>query len=117
MADDPGRLAQVWGWCGMALIAGGVLMVVATLLHPVVKRYDNRCQRAEAGRGAYGLHACLVTGAARPSQTLCRPARRNGTAGIGRFLTASGTYLIAVTGTSLSSPRSWPNRRRRCWTP
>ena len=35
VADDVGRLAGLFRWCGMALIAGGVLMVVATLLHPV----------------------------------------------------------------------------------
>ena len=34
MADDAGRLAPLLRWCGMALVAGGVLMVVATLLHP-----------------------------------------------------------------------------------
>jgi hypothetical protein len=34
MADDAGRLARLFSWCGMALMAAGVLMVVATLLHP-----------------------------------------------------------------------------------
>ena len=34
MADQAGRLAHLLRWCGIALIAGGVLMVVATLLHP-----------------------------------------------------------------------------------
>jgi hypothetical protein len=32
--DEAGRLARLMRWCGLALIAGGVLMVVATLLHP-----------------------------------------------------------------------------------
>jgi hypothetical protein len=49
---------------------------------------------------------------------LCGPARRDGTAGIGRFLTAfSGTYLIAVTGNFGFLARFWPNSHRRCWTP
>src|SRR5215217_586986 len=52
--------------------------------------YNDRCQRAEAGRGPCCLHACLVTGAARPSRTLCGSTRRDGTTGIGglvdRFL-------------------------------
>jgi hypothetical protein len=34
MADDIGRLAHLLRRFGMALIAAGVLMVVATLLHP-----------------------------------------------------------------------------------
>ena len=34
MADDAGRLACLFSWCGMALVAAGVFMVVATLLHP-----------------------------------------------------------------------------------
>ena len=34
MADDVSRLAHLLRWCGMALIAAGVLMVVATVLHP-----------------------------------------------------------------------------------
>ena len=34
MAGDTGRLARLFRWCGMALIAAGVLMVLATVLHP-----------------------------------------------------------------------------------
>jgi hypothetical protein len=34
LADDLGRLARPLGWRGIALMAAGVLMVVATLLHP-----------------------------------------------------------------------------------
>jgi hypothetical protein len=34
MAEDAGRLARLFRSCGIALIAAGVLMVVATLLHP-----------------------------------------------------------------------------------
>jgi hypothetical protein len=34
MSHDAGRLARLLGWCGIALLAAGVLMVVATLLHP-----------------------------------------------------------------------------------
>ena len=33
-ADEAGRLAHLVRWCGMALMAAGALMVVATLLHP-----------------------------------------------------------------------------------
>src|SRR5215217_874364 len=34
MAVDTGRLPLLLRWCGLALIAAGVLMVGATLLHP-----------------------------------------------------------------------------------
>jgi hypothetical protein len=34
MADEAGRVARRLRWGGMALIAAGVLMVVATVLHP-----------------------------------------------------------------------------------
>ena len=34
MAEDVGRLRRLLRWCGLALIVAGVMMVVATLLHP-----------------------------------------------------------------------------------
>jgi uncharacterized membrane protein YdjX (TVP38/TMEM64 family) len=34
MADDAGPSVRLLRWCGLALVAAGVLMVVATLLHP-----------------------------------------------------------------------------------
>src|SRR5215212_7040731 len=34
ITDDASRLAHLFRWCGMALIAAGALMVLATLLHP-----------------------------------------------------------------------------------
>jgi hypothetical protein len=34
VAEDVGRLARLLRWCGLALIVAGVLMVVATRLHP-----------------------------------------------------------------------------------
>src|SRR5215203_6044972 len=61
--------------------------------------YNDRCQRAEAGRGPCCLHACLVTGAARPSRTICGSTRLDGRLGlVGLLIAFSGTYLIAVTG-------------------
>jgi hypothetical protein len=33
-AEDAGRLARLLSWCGIALMAAGVLVVVAKLLHP-----------------------------------------------------------------------------------
>jgi hypothetical protein len=34
MAVDTGRLPLLLRWCGLASVAAGVLMVIATLLHP-----------------------------------------------------------------------------------
>ena len=34
MAEDAGPSVRFLKWCGLALVAAGVLMVVATLLHP-----------------------------------------------------------------------------------
>jgi hypothetical protein len=60
--------------------------VIATLLHPRSRdRDDDCCQRAEAGRGTCGLHACLVVGAVGPSRPLCGSAWWDGTAGIDRL--------------------------------
>ncbi len=33
-AEAAGRLGHLLRWCGIALVAAGVLIVVATLLHP-----------------------------------------------------------------------------------
>jgi hypothetical protein len=100
MADDAGRLARLLRWCGMALIAGGVLMVVATLLHPS-RETATTIIASETGliaaHVAYTLAWLLVL--------LGLPglyaAQRGGMGrlGVAGFLVAfSGTYLIAVTG-------------------
>ena len=100
MADDIGRLARLFRWCGMALIAGGALMVVATLLHPSRETATTIVaseSRLVAAHVVYTLAWLLVL--------LGLPglyaAQRGGMGrlGLAGFLTAfSGTYLIAVTG-------------------
>jgi hypothetical protein len=62
MADDMSRLTRLFRWCGMALIAGGVFMVVATLLHPSRgDRHDDCCHRvAVTAHVAYTLAWLLV---------------------------------------------------------
>ena len=91
-------VAHLLRWCGIALMAAGVLIVVATCRTLVVKRPHDRCQRAQASRGACGLYGCLVTDSARPSRTVCASTRRHGSAGIcwlpdcfHRYLTRSHT--------------------------
>ena len=50
----------------------GVLIAVATLLHPSRRdgHHDHR-QRGGADRRTFSLHPCLVAGLARPTRTLC----------------------------------------------
>lgn len=65
----------------------GLLIVLATLLHPPRETAKNdRCQRVDTGRGACGLHGCLVAGAARASRTLCGSLQRDGTTRSGGVL-------------------------------
>jgi hypothetical protein len=100
MADDISRFVRLSRWCGMALIAGGVLMVVATLLHPSRETATTIVAsepRLVAAHVAYTLAWLLVL--------LGLPglyaAQRGGMGRLGLvgFLAAfSGTYLIAVTG-------------------
>ena len=100
MADDAGRLARLLRWCGMALMAAGVLLVVATLLHPSRETATTIVAsepRLVAAHVVYTLAWLLVL--------LGLPglyaAQRGGMGRLGLvgFLTAfTGTYLIAVTG-------------------
>jgi hypothetical protein len=99
-AHDAGRLVRLLRWSGMALIAAGVLMVVATLLHPSRETAATIVaseSRLVAAHVVYTLAWLLVL--------LGLPglyaAQRGGMGRLGLvgFLTAfSGTYLIAVTG-------------------
>jgi hypothetical protein len=100
MADEVGHLAHLFRWCGMALIAAGGLMVVATLLHPSRETATTIVAsepRLVAAHVVYTFAWLLVL--------LGLPglyaAQRSGMGRLGLvgFLTAfSGTYLIAVTG-------------------
>src|SRR4249920_2537382 len=100
MAKDGGRPVRLLRWCGMALMAAGVLLVVATLLHPSRETATTIIAsepRLVAAHVVYTLAWLLVL--------LGLPglyaAQRGGMGrlGLAGFLTAfSGTYLIAVTG-------------------
>jgi hypothetical protein len=99
-ADDAGRLAHLLRWCGVALTVAGVLMVVATLLHPSRETAATIVAgepRLVAAHVVYTIAWLLVL--------LGFPglyaAQRGGTGRLGLvgLLTAfTGTYLIAVTG-------------------
>jgi hypothetical protein len=97
---DGGRLENLLRWCGLALLAGGVFMVVATLLHPSRETATTIVAtepRLVAAHVVYTIAWLLVL--------LGLPglyaAQRGGMGrlGLAGFLTAfTGTYLIAVTG-------------------
>src|SRR5215217_7773683 len=100
MAVDTGRLPLLLRWCGLALVAAGVLMVVATLLHPSRETATTIVAsepRLVAAHVAYTL-AWLLVLFGLPG---LYAAQRGGMGRLGLvgFLTAfAGTYLIAVTG-------------------
>jgi hypothetical protein len=100
MADDINRLAPLLRWCGMALIAGGVLMVVATLLHTSRETATTIVateSRLVAAHVVYTL-AWLLVLLGLPGLYAAQRGRM-GRLGLLGFLTAfTGTYLIAVTG-------------------
>jgi hypothetical protein len=98
--QDASWFARLFRWCGMALIAVGVLMVVATLLHPSRETATTIVAsepRLIAAHVVYTVGWLLVL-LGLPG--LCAAQRgRMGRLGLVGFLTAfSGTYLIAVTG-------------------
>src|SRR5215217_3677411 len=99
-AQDAGRLVRLLRWCGMALIAAGVLMVLATLLHPGRETATTIVaseQRLVAAHVAYTLSWLLVL-LGLPGLYAAQGGRM-GRLGLPGFLTAfTGTYLIAVTG-------------------
>jgi hypothetical protein len=99
-ADEAGRLAHLVRWCGMALMAAGVLLVVATLLHPSRETATTIIAsepRLVAAHILYTLAWLLVLLGLPGLYTAQRGGM--GPLGLAGFLTAfTGTYLIAVTG-------------------
>ncbi len=107
---------MVW----IALVPAGVLMVVATLLHPSRETATTIVaseSRLVAAHVVYTLAWLLVL--------LGLPglyaAQRGGmgSAGIGGLLHCLLRHLSDCSDGELrvSSPRSWPNGHRQCWTP
>jgi hypothetical protein len=119
MAVDTGRLPLLWRWCGLALVAAGGLMVVATLLHPSRETATTIVAsewRLVAAHVVYTMAWLLVLLGLPGIYAAYRGGM--GRVGLVGFLTAfTGTYLIAVTGNFGFLAPSLPNSRRRCWTP
>src|SRR5215213_7217798 len=99
-AEEAGRLVRLFRWCGMALMAAGALMVLATLLHPSRETATTIVAsepRLIAAHVAYTLSWLLVLLGLPGLYAAQRD--RMGRLGLLGFLTAfAGTYLIAVTG-------------------
>ena len=100
MAEGPGPSLPLLRWCGLALVPAGVLMAVATLLHPSRETAATIIAtevRLVAAHFLYTL-AWLLVLLGLPG--LYASQRRSmGRLGLAGFLAAfSGTYLIAVTG-------------------
>ncbi len=100
MAEESGPSVRLLRWCGMALVPGGVLMAVATLLHP---SQETAATIIASEVGLVAAH--FVYTLARLLVLLGLPglyvSQRGGMGRLGLigFLTAfAGTYLIAVTG-------------------
>jgi hypothetical protein len=100
MAEDASWSARLYSWCGLALIAAAVLMVVATLLHPSRETATTIIAsepRLVAAHVAYTV-AWLLVLLGLPGLYAAQRGQM-GPLGLVGFLTAfSGTYLIAVTG-------------------
>jgi hypothetical protein len=100
MARDAGPGVRLIRWCGLALVAAGVLMAVATLLHPSHETATTIIAsevRLVAAHSAYTLSWLLVL-LGLPGLYV---AQRGGMGrlGLAGFVIAFlGTYLIAVTG-------------------
>src|SRR5215213_7368240 len=99
-AEEAGRLVRLFRWCGMALMAAGALMVLATLLHPSRETASTIVAsepRLVAAHLVYTF-AWLLLLLGLPGLYAAQRGRM-GRLGLVGFLTAfSGTYLIAVTG-------------------
>ena len=100
MAEDAPWSSRLFSWCGVALIAAAVLMVVATLLHPSRETATTIVAsepRLVAAHVAYTV-AWLLVLLGLPGLYAAQRGQM-GPLGLVGFLTAfAGTYLIAVTG-------------------
>jgi hypothetical protein len=100
MAEAVGPWARLLRGCGLALVAAGGLLAVATLLHPSQETATTIIAsevRLVAAHVAYTL-SCLLILLGLPGLYAAQRGRM-GRLGLSGFLTAfTGTYLIAVTG-------------------
>jgi hypothetical protein len=100
VAEGAGPLVRFLNWCGLALVAAGMLMVVATLLHPsreTASRIVASEPRLVAAHVVYTVAWLLVLFGLPGLYAAQRGGM--GRLGLAGFLIAfSGTYLIAVTG-------------------
>jgi hypothetical protein len=100
MRKEAGGLAPLLKWCGIALVAAGVLVAAATLLHPSRETAATIVAseaRLVAAHVLYTLSWLLVLLGLPGLYAAERGAMRR-LGFVGFLLAFSGTYLIAVTG-------------------
>jgi hypothetical protein len=118
MAEKSAQSVGLLRWCGIALVPAGVLIAVATLLHPS-RETATTIIASEAGLiAAHFLYtlAWLLVLLGLPGLYVSQRGSM-GRLGLAGFLVAfSGTYLIAVGGNFGFLPRFWPRRRLQCLT-
>jgi hypothetical protein len=101
MAEESGPPVPLLRWCGMALVAAGVLMVVATLLHPSSETAATIIASEVGLVAAHFVYtlAWLLVLLGLPGLYFSQRGGGMGRLGLIGFLTAfAGTYLIAVGG-------------------
>jgi hypothetical protein len=100
MAETSGQSVGLLRWCGIALVPAGVLMVVATLLHPCSETATVIIAR-EAGLVAahFPLHVSWLLVLLGLPGLYVSQQESMGRLGLVGFLVAfSGTYLMGVGG-------------------
>jgi len=101
MAEKSGQSVGLLRWCGIALMSAGVLMVVATLLHPSSETAATIIASEVGLVAAHFVYtlAWLLVLLGLPGLYFSQRGGGMGRLGLIGFLTAfAGTYLIAVGG-------------------
>src|SRR5215203_6045040 len=113
MTKEAEPMMRLLRWCGIALVVAGVLMVVATLLHPSRETAATIIAtepRLVAAHTVYAFAWFLVLLGLPGLYAAQRGGMRR--LGLAGFLVAMlGTYLIASRDTSGLWRQSWPRRR------
>ena len=99
-AEGAGPLVRLLRWCGLALVAGAVLMVVATLLHPASETAATIVASEPWLVSAHVVYtlAWLLVLLGLPGLYAAQRGGMRRLGLVGFVIAFTGTYLIAVTG-------------------
>jgi len=118
-AEAAGPLERFLRWCGMALMAAGVLIVVATLLHPSRETATTIVASEPRLVAAHVVYTLTWLLALLGFPGLYAAQR----AGMGRLGVVGfcDCFLWDLSDRGdgefrVSSPRCWPSNHRPCWT-